>query len=619
MRGRILLLLLLVLGCNAKTFAQADTLHLQHLEQRARATYSTDPDSSKIYAELIVDACEQHDHVPAHAFALNWIGIAWMRRGEADSAEFYYQKTVDYCESQNEENFLLKARLNRAMNYFQQGQFESSATASEEALTAFQAAGDTLGVAHAQYNLGNCLFRLDRHDEALTFYKAAETVYQSKGRPIENANLANALGSIMNEIGKLDSAIHYHRIAANIKTALAGSYLCSSEFNNMATSFKEMGQIDSASHYYHRSMRAAQELEDGRAYALATLNLAGMFVETSTFDSSFHYATIGAAYADATGDLFLEGQAALKLSRTYYGLGQADSAYKYRILYDDISDSLQNIEIAERIAILEKEYRLAESEREFAEQNLQLSEQENEVQRQTLFTLYVSLAALVLAALGTVLFVRFRKRKQLELERAALAVEQEKTRIAMDLHDHLGAELTLITSRLDTTAFQSNRESEKEALENIASQVRKANSTLRETVWSVRADSITVEQLLDRIDRFANQMLADTETSFEIQASHKEKELAPNAALAIYRLLQEGITNAFKHASASKIELVLNMDQEHLKIALTDNGVGFSEAKSQGYGLENMQTRTAQLNGKLEMDGSTGCTLVFTFPADGLS
>lgn len=613
MKAQLLFTVILSFGISLILTANPDTLLLQKYEQRARANYSANPDSSYTYARMILAECATADHPPSHAFALNWVGIAFMRKGEADSAEHYYVQTIDYCQANSQVSYLQKARLNRAINYFQQGQYTSSAVAAKEAMEAFEVSGDTLGVAHARYNLGLCLSRLKRHEEALTFYRAAEPIYLEKGRPIEKANLYNAMGSAMFDIGYIDSSIAYQKQAAAVKIEAAGSYLCASEFNNIATSLKKLGEIDSAEHYYHAAIEAATTLGDNRAHGLALLNLALLFSETERYDSAFHYAQLGNAYADSTGDLFIKAQAAMNLSKAYYGLGQSDSAYAFRVRFQDLNDSIRNNELSERVVAMEKEYRLAETERQVAEGLLMVKEKELLVQRQLLTILLMSAGAILFLILILTVFRRYRKRKQIELERAALATEQEKTRIAMDLHDHLGAELTLITSRLDTTVFQSNHPSEKESLSAIADQVRKANSTLRETVWSVRAETITVDQLIDRISAFARKMLADTDLQFEAESDTLDVELEPNLALNVYRLLQEGVTNAFKYSEASLLQLNIAVKQNRLHVKLKDDGVGFDNPKG-GYGLQNMRTRVKQLNGKVDISGADGCALSFEFP-----
>lgn len=572
-----------------------DTILLQSLEQNARRTYRGKVDSSLFYAQQIINSCTITDAPQYHAFALNWKGICFMGRGEHDSAEVYYSKTIDYGTQNQQEKYVRMARLNRSINAFQQGLFEEAAKAADEARKAFELAGDTLGVAHAQYNLGNCLFRLERYNEALTFYYAAREVYQSKGSVLNRANLANAIGSVYNEQKEHEKAIKQYNQSVEEKKAVGGEHFCAAEYINIANAYIELNQQDSVFFYYKKAAEMARLIGDKGKLGLAYLNLSKLFDADFKADSALHYGKLSKQIGEETNDNFLIYSSWEVLASAYRKTTNYKAAYDAFLAYNVLKDSINTVEIQERVSELEKQFQLAEKEKV-------LLRQEAEIQQQKLTTRIQLLLIALLIFILIVAAMWYKRRKQLQALKHQQALNGERSRIAMDLHDHLGAELTLITSQLDTQVYTAAENREKQKLQEIAEQVRTANSQLRETVWSIRNESIDAGQLISQIQSFGEKMLADSSIKGSYTTSQNEFKLAPHVALTLFRISQEAITNAFKYANASTIEVRFKVLENHFALEISDNGTGFNpDSIQKGYGLSNMKTRATQINCQLEL------------------
>ena len=165
----------------------------------------------------------------------------------------------------------------------------------------------------------------------------------------------------------------------------------------------------------------------------------------------------------------------------------------------------------------------------------------------------------------------------------------------MDLHDHVGAELTLVSSKLDTRTFKTERQSEKEDLEAISDQIRNVSKILRETVWSIQEEAISIEKLLERVQDFVNKQLEGSGIEYSYESNQNKFELPPQVALTLFRICQEGITNTLKYADASKIDLNIAKKDKIMEMTLTDDGIGFEfENITEGFGLINMRQRAEQ-------------------------
>lgn len=590
-----IILLLTIFPFFSPVKGQPDTLLLQSFEKKARASYGSSLDSSIYYAQQILDLDIDAQTNTYHAFALNWIGICLMRKGYPDSAELYYQETIVFGEEHNEKKYAQMAKLNRSINYHQQGLFEESALAAQESLEAFEKIGDSLGMAHAQYNLGNCLFQLHRPEEALTFYNSALKVYLKKEAILPISNTYNAIGSVFLANDQYKEALGQFRKSVDNKISVGGENFCASEYINMGTTYKELQKPDSAIFYYKLAYITAEKLGDSQKMANAYLDLATLFNEEMKPDSAKKYAATSEEISRSINDNFLIYNALYQLALANSKLGDFKQSYSQLYEYVSLKDSTENVEITEKIASLEKKFKVAEKDKQLLANEVQLAEKQNAIQRQMLI-----IALLVIIMIAILLWVRNRRKQQGLLYQ--IAMNKERNRIAMDLHDHVGAELTLVSSKLDTKGFKAVRDSEKEELEAISNQIRNVNNILKETVWSIREESIQISQLLDKVKDLVDKQFEGQDVAYSGTSNNNGFDLAPQVALTLYRVCQEGITNIFKHAEAQRVELSIDVENGSLEMVLSDDGKGFSaQTVKNGYGLQNMKQRIKQIGGNYSL------------------
>jgi PAS domain S-box-containing protein len=195
------------------------------------------------------------------------------------------------------------------------------------------------------------------------------------------------------------------------------------------------------------------------------------------------------------------------------------------------------------------------------------------------------------------------------------AHEEERQRIARELHDETIQTLVLLCRQLDSL------DGDGESL--TASQtdsLRKARSTAEEVVQGLRDFSKALRPpILDDLGMMASvrRLLTDFTERARIEGRLKvtggERRLPPDAELGLYRITQEALWNIERHAGASRVALVITFSAEKVKLEVVDNGVGFSVPPGSGdftasghLGLISMQERAELLGGKLEIRSSPG-------------
>lgn len=577
------------------------------LETLARSFYNTDVDSSRYFARKLQEKARKAGNHEQVAWAYNWVAICYIRNGLSDSVRYYLDLCIDYCEQHNIETVKAKALLNLSINYYQTGDYLQAGETGMEALRYFEVVSDTLGVAHALYNTGLSYQRMERIPEAQSFYRRALPIYKEKGGVLDRANTYNAIGSVCMALGDQDSALYYYQQAVDEKLAVGAWAYCGSEYSNIASIMEETGRGDEAIRYYTMSFRAFGAEQNIRGMALVAGNLSKFKLAGQDWDSAIYFGRISAAYADSTGDLFLLSKSHSRLSEAYRAYGDFENAFFHARSHDSIAELIKSADVQKNMDELFIKYETAKREKELAD--AQLANQRKQ------FWLLGSIVGMLVLLLALLLLYRSsqeRKKRLIAMARADL--ESERNRISMDLHDHLGAELAIITSHLDLQAYRSPDEEAKSKLSELAEQAREANAQLRETIWSVRHTKVSLDQLCGKVREFANRRFAGTKMGFVLDC-RGQVDLTPGQALNLFRVIQEGLNNAQKYSEASTVRLEIKPEDGSLRLSLSDDGVGFRENQIRpGYGLSNMRERVGQMGGTIDISGSSGTQIRLSIP-----
>lgn len=200
-------------------------------------------------------------------------------------------------------------------------------------------------------------------------------------------------------------------------------------------------------------------------------------------------------------------------------------------------------------------------------------------------------------------------RKQLEREILEVS-ERERQRIGRDLHDGLGQRLTALelcaqglvqtVSGLSAPAGQS--------LRSLAKHLREAVAQTRQLSHGLAPVSLEVGGLVHALLKLAESTVALTQVQCQLVSSDVELLPDPSAASHLYRIAQEAVANALKHAQPRRIVISLNQKRDRLVMEISDDGKGFalSTVSSLGMGLRVMRYRASLFGGELQVKTSPG-------------
>jgi ligand-binding sensor domain-containing protein/signal transduction histidine kinase len=213
---------------------------------------------------------------------------------------------------------------------------------------------------------------------------------------------------------------------------------------------------------------------------------------------------------------------------------------------------------------------------------------------------FVGLCILALAAV--LLLIHYYRLEQ------ALKVQRVRNKIASDLHDEVGSNLTRISLYADLAQKEAHDGSNKPYLTSISSLSRDSVSMMSDIIWSVDISSDSVSSLILRMKDFAFEALQaqHIEIDFVEKNLNQDKVLDPVLKQNLYLIFKESVTNIIKHADATKVTVQLVNENNRFRLSIHDNGKGIVRTKEKGNGLSNMQRRAKSLNAKLNIQSDHG-------------
>lgn len=221
-------------------------------------------------------------------------------------------------------------------------------------------------------------------------------------------------------------------------------------------------------------------------------------------------------------------------------------------------------------------------------------------------------AAFTLSVIAIVRYVSFRRlHAQLRLLEQQAALQRERARIAKDIHDDLGANLTQIAF-LGELAHQDRSEPSLvgERIGKISATARQAVKSLDEIVWAVNPRNDTLSHLLDYAGQFAVDYLQTIglRCRLDFPAEIPARELSTDLRHNLFLVIKEALHNIFKHANATEVWLRAVANETALEILIEDNGRGFTRAPDDALadGLRNMNQRMADIGGDFRVESRPG-------------
>ena len=211
--------------------------------------------------------------------------------------------------------------------------------------------------------------------------------------------------------------------------------------------------------------------------------------------------------------------------------------------------------------------------------------------------------------------VAHREVVELQGDLKELAVLEERNRLAREIHDGLGASLSSMIIQSEYILGMSQEGSLRSEIQELKATAEESIEELRRNLQMMREDF----ELTQGLDDYAKTFGQRTQLDVRFDRTGLPRKLSPDAQLALFRILQECLSNAVKHAEPKQVQVQLDYDQDRVHLIVRDDGKGFDPRKTPRghYGLLNMRERAMKLGGELVVDSApgTGTRVSFSVPS----
>lgn len=520
------------------------------------------------------------------ALSCNKIGNAYNLFANQDSAFHYYQLSAGYAQSYPNKAFPASyAYNNLATILSQQKQYDKALYYIEKGIIDAHTNKDNLFLTTLLLNKGINLRFKDDNTAAL------QAMEQSRQIGKQYGFTDNTFKTLLNII--------------NLKTELeeyTGALKAAREAETMVRDENNLSQTD-ISYLYRQLAEISFKQKD--------------YVQTRVYlEQSKKYSTD--APFDRNSILHQEAQLA-------YAEKRYQAAYDQLLTFYQVNDSINSKETALQVQELETKYRTLEKDKEIGKQNAHISSQNQKLERKNFWIAITGLSLLLLT--GLFAWWRNKVKAALKLEQQNLEIERlqhivqgeeaERHRLAKELHDGINSQLSgaksyllILNKYYPELKHNEHYQLVKEILNSTSNELRSMAHNMAPGI--INKGLVTaVKTYLERTGINACQI--------EFQHYGDFGNIAESRATHIFRIIQELVQNALKHAHAKEIIILLNEYQEEYCIIVEDNGIGFSPEHAEpanGIGIKNVKDRVAILAGTIEIETALnkGCTFIIHVP-----
>ncbi len=527
--------------------------HLANIERRSGMYFPAI--QTALYA---LDFCRQHNETSYIADIYNTIGMSYFALGSFDMATKNLLKSVEMIEKYPLSTMKIPTAYNnlasvmpsesQQLNYF------------DKAYDKAKEIGDTASMGIALQNKSVVYTNMELYknaDEAAQL--SLELGLQSRDISLQyNAHMRycynylkrgmpeNALMHVL-QAGKLMEGTRHDIVQANLQRMMTGE------------TYAHLKNYDSAGYFLHGALEVAR-------------NHSNMVHEVAIYNY---------------------------LAKMYEEKGDYHNALKYQKEYVRLNDSILNGKISRDISSMEVWYRTEEKEKELQARNMEVR------QKNFLIAGIVCVAGLLSGIF--LLFYRDVRRKQkmgaqereiVRLKAAMEGEEQERIRIARELHDGIMVQFSSVKMHLGSVLRRMGANLHSEELNGVVTQLDNATRELRRSAHNLMPDTLLEEGLYGAVAYFCSSLRKSSGVEITFQQYGDVPDIHPDYELMLYRIIQELVHNALKYARANYIVVQLDCDNTLFGITVEDDGIGLDTEKvNSGSGLKNIRSRIELLNG----------------------
>lgn len=515
------------------------------------------------------------------AYADNKLGAVAIKKAEYEQAITYYLGALETWEQQKDSSNLTNAYINLGDAFWRLGQPKKAEAYTNKAL---QIAEDLNQDRPRMFALNN---------QGLNFKAMAEKFASTADTISQNAHLYKDSVDLF-----YDKALLNFENAFALAQKLENKQSAMRHLINMATIHDARGAYQVALNLTKEAEVLSKDLGDISLIVLIKRNLTSLYRQAGQYLKAISYGEEAIELAQKND---LPGYAAgvsKQLYQIYKQLKQFDKALQHLEHYKAYQVNTLDNEKVKAIADMEGKYQTAQKEKQILEQEneiLELEKINSRIARQrNLFTGGAGMLV-VLGFLGFQMnrIRRERNDKKSFAEALIYAQEEDRKRIARDLHDGIGQSLLLIKKQLETS--HATTKANQQMITDTLEEVRAISRDLHPFQLEKFGLTATLSEMIEKVDSASDLFLTK-------ELEPVDGLLSVKAEINVYRTVQEALSNIIKHAGASAAKVTMHRTGNTVFLKIQDNGKGFDHelavVSSKSLGLRTMYERISSVDGQ---------------------
>lgn len=512
------------------------------------------------------------------------------------------------------------------------GQYDSSLNYMLQALEVRKKIGDPKLLAYAYTNAAVQANNLNQYASVKRFLDSANYYSIKIQDTAQLIQLLKQTAIYYKDIKRLDSAKFLFNKQLLLVKIFKDSLEMSGSYLNLGNIVSELKQLNLARKYFDSGEKLAIKFADKNTLFDLMIGKAAIEVDLGNFDLAANQYEIASKLSDSGYGNF-KGINSISMGKylTAFKLGKYKEAAEYAIKYSQTNDSIVSSRNATLLADAEIKYRTAEKDAA----NRLLTAQNS---RKTWIANSLIAGMVLLAGLGLILYRNFKQKQkiaqqtiilksneinellnqqELEIFDAALrGQDEERNRIARELHDRLGGLLSI--TKLNFTSVEKDLKQielkNRENFEQVNANLSEAMDELRRISHDLYAGSVINFGIVTALHQLCAAVEKSSHITVKFQALKVPSNLLQSTQIELYRVTQELLQNSLKHANANRIDISILISENNLVLNYEDNGNGFDTTTEwkKGMGFQNIETRIRKLSGSWNIDSSPGKGIFFS-------
>ena len=545
-------------------------------------------------------------------------------RGKLDSSLILNLKAVEISKRTNDKRKLATAYGNVGSSYQNLQQYENSINYYLKSSLLFEELGEKRYLAILYLNLCNLYSEVKQNEKAVDYGEKSIAICKERNDIVNLGNAYCNTGVSLVEYKKPRKGLVYLNKALEIAEKTNNNYLKLSVLLSIGDIYLMQNRYEKLKPIVQESYKLSVDLEDHSGEAISLRGYGDYYYHQLEFDKAAEYAAKSLTIAQQFKDLQNQSKALMLLANIAGSRRSLDLQSKYTNRHDSIEKIILNEKITRNIQELETKYETEKKIQQINQLENDKKLQAANIRQKNILNIVLILSLFGLIFTGILIYRNIRQKRiidsqkisELEKEKQILVSkaliqgqEDERSRLAKDLHDGLGGMLAGVKYSLSDIAgnkviTEDNVLSFQRTIDMLDSSI----SELRRIAHNMMPEVLIKYGLSSALRDFCTEINKGGVLKIIYQPMGiDEAVLDQTLSITVYRIVQELISNILKHAVASEAIIQLQQIDKKLMVTVEDNGKGFDVLKmneKKGMGWKNIRSRVEYLNGVVDLQSS---------------